>query len=55
MDFDFAAVKRDTQTLTSDAAKHRISVKPKSRKSSVVQSRRVADVRKYCIMYSEFF
>lgn len=43
MDFDFAAVKRDTQTLTSDAAKHRISVKPKSRKSSVVQSRRVAD------------
>lgn len=43
MDFDFAAVKRDTQTLTSDAAKHRISVKPKSRKSSMVQSRRVAD------------
>eukprot|EP00105_Crassostrea_gigas_P026190 XP_011447020.1 PREDICTED: muscle M-line assembly protein unc-89 isoform X2 [Crassostrea gigas] len=43
MDLDFAAVKRDTQTLTSDAAKHRISVKPKSRKSSVVQSRRVAD------------
>lgn len=43
MDFDFAAVKRDTQTLTSDAAKHRISVKPKSRKSSVVQSRRVTD------------
>lgn len=43
MDLDFAAVKRDTQTLTSDAAKHRISVKPKSRKSSVLQSRRVAD------------
>ncbi|XP_056011513.1 muscle M-line assembly protein unc-89-like isoform X5 [Ostrea edulis] len=43
MDLDFAMVKRDTQTLTSDAAKHRISVKPKSRRSSMLQSKRIAD------------
>ncbi|XP_062572886.1 nucleolar and coiled-body phosphoprotein 1-like isoform X2 [Saccostrea cucullata] len=42
MDLDFTVVKRDTQTLTSDAAKHRISIKPKSRKSSL-QSRRAAE------------
>ncbi|XP_061189288.1 E3 ubiquitin-protein ligase RBBP6-like isoform X2 [Saccostrea echinata] len=42
MDLDFTVVKRDTQTLTSDAAKHRISIKPKSRKSSL-QSRRATD------------
>nr|XP_022323726.1 muscle M-line assembly protein unc-89-like isoform X2 [Crassostrea virginica] len=41
MDFDLSTVKRDTQTLTSDAAKHRISIKPKTRRSSM--PRRGAD------------
>ena len=52
-DMDLGLVRRDTQTLSSDAAKHRISVKPKARRSSSMMNRSRTTTREVSVWHDK--